>query len=65
LIKAGLAIAVLSWLPLLVIGTLDPTVNPVGAGLLAWAGSLLGVVIAAVGLIRSLLRLVSGPASRP
>jgi hypothetical protein len=65
LIKAGLAIAVLSWLPLLVIGTLDPTANPVGAGLLAWAGSLLGVVIAAVGLIRSLLRLVSGPASRP
>jgi hypothetical protein len=65
LIKAGLAIAVLSWLALLVVEVLDPTEDPVEAGLLAWAGSLLGLVIAAIGLIRSLLRLVSGPASRP
>ena len=65
LIKAGLAIAVLSWLPLLVVGMLDPTANPIGAGLLAWVGTVLGLIVAAFGMIRSLIRLVSGTASRP
>ena len=65
MIKAGLAITFLSWLPLMVIGALDPTANPIGAGLLAWVGTVLGLIVAGFGLIRSLIRLVSGTASRP
>jgi hypothetical protein len=61
LIKAGLAISILSWLPLLVVGALDPTANPIGLGLLAWVGNVLGIAIAAFGLIR----LASGKALRP
>jgi hypothetical protein len=42
---------------------------PIGAGLLAWAGSLLGIIVVAFGLIRLLGRLllgrlVAGKASR-
>ena len=61
LIKAGLAIAILSSLPLLIYGAIDPTANPIGAGLLAGAGSLLGLVITAFGLIRLVSRKVSQP----
>jgi hypothetical protein len=63
LIRAGLAIIVLAWLPLLAVGMLDPTANPIGPGLLAWAGSLFGLVVAAIGVIRALMRLVSGNGS--
>ena len=44
-------ILVLSWVPLLVVGLLHPDSNPIGLGLLAWAGSLVGLVVAAIGLI--------------
>jgi len=60
LIKAGLAIAILSSLPLLIYGAIDPTANPIGPGLLAGVGSLLGLAIAAFGLIH----LVLGKASK-
>ena len=52
MINAGLVIAMMSSLPLLIYGAIDPTANPIGAGLLAGVGSMLGPVIAAFGLIR-------------
>ncbi|HEX5453950.1 MAG TPA: hypothetical protein VFX06_09170 [Stellaceae bacterium] len=60
MIKTGLAIAVLSWAPLFNVGSLDPTSNPVGLGLLAWVGSLLGSAIAAIGLIAAVVCLATG-----
>ena len=50
-IKVGLLILVASWVPLLAVGLLNPKSNPIGLGLLAWAGSLVGIVVAAVGAI--------------
>jgi hypothetical protein len=50
-IRIGLLILVASWVPLLVVGLLNPSSNPIGLGLLAWAGSLVGIVGAAVGAI--------------
>jgi hypothetical protein len=55
-IKIGLLILVASWVPLLVIGLLDPSSNPIGLGLLAWAGSLVGIGIVLIGLIRRAIR---------
>jgi len=46
---------------LLIYGAIDPTANPIGAGLLAGAGSLLGLVITAFGLSRLVSRKVSQP----
>jgi hypothetical protein len=43
LVKVATALIVLSLLPLLFVGLLDPTANPVGLGLLWVAGSALGI----------------------
>ena len=56
MIRIGLLILVLSWVPLLVVGLLHPNSNPIGLGLLAWAGSLVGLVVAAIGLVLRAIR---------
>lgn len=48
IIQVAAAALALCWLPLFVVGTLDPTSNPVGLGLLATVGSVF--VIAGAGL---------------
>ena len=56
-VRAGLAVLVLSALPLLVVGafgyelglTSDPNPNPIGLGLLFVAGALLGAILTAIG----------------
>ena len=51
MIRIGLFLLVASWVPLLVVGLLYPDSNPIGLGLLAWAGSLIGIILAAIGLL--------------
>jgi hypothetical protein len=50
-IRIGLLIFLGSWLPLLVVGLLHPESNPIGLGLLAWVGSLGGIIVAAIRLL--------------
>jgi hypothetical protein len=47
----GVFIAVVSWMPLWIVEARDPYAMPVGLGLLAFAASCLGGVIALVGVI--------------
>ncbi len=51
-IFAGAFIAVASWAPLWIVEKLDPYAMPVGPGLLTFAASLVGGVIALVGPVR-------------
>jgi len=51
MIKIGVAILVLSWVPLLVTGLAHPDANPIGFGLLGMLGTLVGAAVAAVGAI--------------
>ena len=51
MIRIGLLIFLGSWLPLLVVGLLHPDSNPIGLGLLAWVGSLGGIIVAAIRLL--------------
>jgi hypothetical protein len=61
-IGIGLFLLVASWVPLLVVGLLHPDSNPIGLGLLAWAGSLVGLILAAIGLLLRAIRLArAGP----
>ena len=56
---AGLLIAVVSWVPLWIVEARDPYAMPVGLGLLVFAASFAGGVIAlvgAVGLVMQALR---------
>jgi hypothetical protein len=48
----GAFIAVASWLPLWIVEARDPYAMPVGLGLLAFAASLVGGVMALVGVVR-------------
>jgi hypothetical protein len=50
-IRIGLFLLVASWVPLLVVGLLHPDSNPIGLGLLAWASSLIGLVVTTIGLL--------------
>ena len=52
---AGAFIAVASWVPLWIVEAYDRYAMPVGLGLFAFAGSLVGGVIAVVGIIRLLI----------
>jgi ribose/xylose/arabinose/galactoside ABC-type transport system permease subunit len=54
-ILAGLILAIAAWVPLWIIEARDPTSMPVQLGLLAIAASIIGGVIAFVGLIRLVL----------
>jgi len=60
MLKLGALILVGSWVPLLVAGFVLGMDNPVGLGLLAWAGSLLGLGLIGLGAAAWLLRLVRG-----
>ena len=51
MIRIGLFLLAASWVPLLVVGVLYPDSNPIGLGLLAWAGSLIGLVVTTIGLL--------------
>ena len=51
-IFVGVFIAVVAWVPLWIVEARDPHAMPVGLGLLTFAVSVVGGVIALVGLIR-------------
>ena len=51
-IFVGVFIAVVAWVPLWIVEARDPYAMPVGLGLLTFAASVVGGVIAFVGLIR-------------
>ena len=55
-IAVGLAIAVASWVPLWIVEAYDRYAMPVGLGLFAIAGSIVGGGIALVGLARLVIR---------
>jgi hypothetical protein len=59
-IFVGVLIAVGSWVPLWIVEERDPHAMPVGLGLLTFAVSFVGGVIALVGLVRLVIQ-----ASRP
>ena len=52
MIKIGLLIIVACWVPLSVVALLKPDSNPIGLGLLAWFGSLIGIIVVVIGLLR-------------
>jgi hypothetical protein len=51
-IFVGVFIAVVSWVPLYIVEARDPQAMPVGLGLLTFAVSFVGGMIALVGLVR-------------
>jgi hypothetical protein len=59
-IFVGVFISVVSWVPLWIVEERDPHAMPVGLGLLTFAASFVGGVIALVGLVRLVIQ-----ASRP
>ena len=60
MIRIGLFLLAASRVPLLVVGVLYPDSNPIGLGLLALAGSLVGLVVTGIGLVRWGIRRFSG-----
>jgi hypothetical protein len=58
ILKAGLIILVGAWVPLFAVGLADSTANPIGLGLFAWGGSLLGAIVTVVGLFVATYRLL-------
>jgi hypothetical protein len=62
-IFVGVFIAVVSWVPLWIVEERDPHAMPVGLGLLTFAASFVGGVIALVGLVRLVIQ--ASRASRP
>jgi hypothetical protein len=60
-IFVGAFIATASWVPLWIVEALDRHAMPVGLGLFAFAGSLIGGVIALVGLIQLVIRVSRAP----
>ena len=51
-VVVGVFIAVVSWVPLWIVEARDPYAMPVGLGLLTFAASCVGGLIASVGVIR-------------
>lgn len=65
MIRAGLVILFVSWVPLIVAGALGSD-NPIGLGLLAWGGSAVAIVVLGVGVIAAVVRvLFGGRSDRP
>jgi hypothetical protein len=62
-IFVGVFIAVVSWVPLWIVEERDPHAMPVGLGLLTFAASFVGGVIALVGLVRLVIQ--ASRTSRP
>jgi len=61
----GVLIAAGSWVPLLIVEAYDRYAMPVGLGLFALAGSLVGGVIALVGAIRLAIDALRAAKARP
>jgi hypothetical protein len=57
LIYLALLVLVASYAPLIVVGTLDPSANPIGLGLLAMLGTAVAASLAAWAVLRAILRL--------
>ena len=62
-IFVGAFIAFVSWVPLWIVEARDPHAMPVGLGLLTFAASFVGGVIALVGLVRLMIH--ASRASKP
>ena len=60
-IFVGVFIAVVSWVPLYIVEARDPQAMPVGLGLLTFAASFAGGVIALVGFIRLVIHALRAP----
>ncbi len=60
-IFVGVFIAVVAWMPLWIVEARDPYAMPVGLGLLTFAASVVGVVIALVGLIKLVIHAARNP----
>jgi hypothetical protein len=59
-ILVGVFIAVVSWVPLWIVEARDPHAMPVGLGLLTFAASVAGGIIALVGLVRLVIHTSRG-----
>ena len=59
LVYAALAAVALTWSPLLVVGALDPTANPIGLGLLSLAGTALAVLLLLAAALAAIWRRLS------
>jgi hypothetical protein len=55
-IFVGVFIAVAAWVPLWIVEARDPYAMPVGLGLLTFAASVIGGVIALVGLVKLVIQ---------
>jgi hypothetical protein len=56
MIRTGAILLFGSWVPLVAVGLMDHTANPIGLGLLALAGSVVGAAVIALGLLVALFR---------
>jgi hypothetical protein len=59
-IFVGAFIAVVSWVPLWIVEARDPQAMPVGLGLITFAVSSVGGVIAVIGLVRLVIQALRG-----
>jgi protein-S-isoprenylcysteine O-methyltransferase Ste14 len=57
MIKIGLLIVVACFVPLILVGLLNPDSNPIGLSLLPWFGSLIGIIVAVIGLLCRSIRI--------
>jgi hypothetical protein len=57
MVRAGFMLLFGAWVPLVAVGLMDPESNPIGLGLLALAGSLVGAVLIAIGMLVALFHL--------
>jgi hypothetical protein len=55
-VAVGLLIAIASWVPLWIVEARDPYSMPIVLGLVAFAGSIVGGVIALIGVVRLVRR---------
>lgn len=58
LFYAAVAVLVLSWIPLVLVGLADPNSNPIGLGLLGMAGTALAVLLLAASAVVGLAGLM-------
>jgi hypothetical protein len=56
LVVAAIAVLILSFVPLLVVGLLDPSANPIGLGLLSMAGTFVALLLLAIATARAVGR---------
>jgi hypothetical protein len=56
MIRAGMLVLVVSWLPLIAVSIVDPAANPIELNLLGAAGKLVGGVVLGLGFLDSIFR---------